>query len=96
MADANPLPPGSNGLPLVGETLAFVSNPFAFVSQRRARFGDVFRTSILGKPTVFLAGPKRTDVWLDETKVQREGAMPANLLAPFHKCAGFDFATIAP
>ena len=83
MAAAHPLPPGSNGLPLVGETLAFASNPFAFVSQRRARFGNVFRTSILGKPTVFLAGPQRTDVWLDESKVQREGAMPANLLALF-------------
>jgi brassinosteroid-6-oxidase 2 len=44
------LPPGTGGLPLVGETLAFASNPFAFVSQRRARFGDVFRTHILGKP----------------------------------------------
>ena len=83
MAAANPLPPGSSGLPLLGETLAFASNPFAFVSERRARFGDVFRTSILGKPTVFLAGPKRTAIWLDETKVQRQGAMPANLLALF-------------
>jgi retinoid hydroxylase len=83
MAAAQPLPPGSNGLPLVGETLAFVSNPFAFVSERRARFGDVFRTSLLGKPTVFLAGPKRTETWLDESKVQREGAMPGNLLQLF-------------
>jgi hypothetical protein len=77
------LPPGTGGLPLVGETLAFASNPFAFVSQRRARFGDVFRTHILGKPTVFMAGPKHTAVWLDPAKVQREGAMPANLLALF-------------
>src|SRR5664279_588124 len=83
MATANPLPPGSNGLPLLGETLAFASNPFAFIHQRRARFGDVFRTSILGKPTVFIAGPTRAGIWLDETKVQREGAMPANLMALF-------------
>jgi cytochrome P450 len=83
MAVANPLPPGSYGLPLLGETLAFASNPFAFIRQRRARFGDVFRTSILGKPTVFIAGPARTEVWLDQTKVQREGAMPANLMALF-------------
>jgi cytochrome P450 len=83
MAAANPLPPGSSGLPLVGETLAFVNNPFAFVHERRARFGDVFRTSILGKPTVFIAGPARTGLWLDETRIQRAGAMPANLLALF-------------
>ena len=83
MATANPLPPGSNGLPLLGETLAFASNPFAFIHERRARFGDVFRTSILGSPTVFITGPKHVGTWLDPTKVQREGAMPANLLALF-------------
>lgn len=83
MAATNLLPPGSNGLPLLGETLAFASNPFAFVGQRRARFGDVFRTNILGKPTVFIAGPKLAETWLDQTKIQREGAMPANLLALF-------------
>jgi len=83
MAAANPLPPGSNGLPLLGETLAFATNPFAFVSRRRARFGDVFRTSILGKPTVFLTPWRCTAIWLDETQVQRQGAMPANLLALF-------------
>ncbi len=83
MTTVNPLPPGSNGLPLLGETLAFAKNPFDFIRRRRARFGDVFRTSILGKPTVFIAGPKRTEVWLDPAKVQREGAMPANLMALF-------------
>jgi cytochrome P450 len=83
MATANPLPPGRNGLPLLGETLAFANNPFAFIGQRRARFGDVFRTSILGSPTVFIAGPKCVATWLDQTKIQREGAMPANLLALF-------------
>jgi cytochrome P450 len=83
MATANPLPPGGNGLPLLGETLAFAKNPFAFIGERRARFGDVFRTSILGKPTVFIAGPGRVATWLDQTKIQREGAMPPNLLALF-------------
>ena len=83
MATANPLPPGSNGLPLLGETLAFANNPFAFIGQRRARYGDVFRTSILGKRTVFIAGPKLAATWLDPTKIQREGAMPANLMALF-------------
>ena len=83
MATANPLPPGSNGLPLLGETIAFASNPFGFVSERCARHGDVFRTHILGKPTVFIAGPKRVGIWLDPAAVQREGAMPANLMALF-------------
>ena len=83
MASTNPLPPGSSGLPLLGETLAFASNPFGFIHQRRTRFGDVFRTSILGSPTVFITGPKHVGTWLDASKVQRAGAMPANLLALF-------------
>jgi cytochrome P450 len=83
VATPNPLPPGSNGLPLLGETLAFAGNPFAFIHRRRARYGEVFRTSILGSPTVFITGPKHVGTWLDATKIQREGAMPANLLALF-------------
>ena len=82
-ATTNPLPPGSHGLPLLGETLAFASNPFGFIHARRVRHGDVFRTSILGKPTVFIAGPKHVPTWLDPAAVQRAGAMPANLLALF-------------
>lgn len=83
MAAANPLPPGSDGLPLVGETLDFAKDVFAFIGRRRARHGDVFRTHILGSPTVFISGPKHTATWLDPTKIQRAGAMPGNLLALF-------------
>jgi retinoid hydroxylase len=83
MGTANPLPPGSNGLPLLGETLAFANNPFAFIHQRHARHGDVFRTSILGSPTVFFVGPKLAETYLDPANIQREGAMPANIMALF-------------
>jgi cytochrome P450 len=83
MAAANPLPPGGNGLPLLGETLAFANNPFGFIRERHARFGDVFRTNILGSPTVFFVGPKLAATYLDPAKIQREGAMPANLMALF-------------
>lgn len=51
-----PLPPGRRGLPLLGETLSFLRSPLAFNQERRARFGDVFRTHLFGAPTVFLAG----------------------------------------
>lgn len=83
MAVANPLPPGSNGLPVLGETLAFASNPFGFIRQRRERFGDVFRTNILGSQTVFLVGPKLAETYIDPANIQREGAMPANVMALF-------------
>ena len=77
------LPPGNAGLPLLGETLAFASNPFAFISQRRVRHGDIFRTHLLGSPTVFITGPTHTATWLDPAKIQREGALPGSLLALF-------------
>jgi cytochrome P450 len=83
MAAANPFPPGSKGLPFLGETLAFANNPFAFIHRRRARFGDIFRTNVLGSPTVFIVGPKYVATWLDPAKIQREGAMPSNLSALF-------------
>lgn len=53
---ALPLPPGSMGFPLVGETLHFGRDPARFVAERRARYGDVFSTHLLGAPTVFLLG----------------------------------------
>ncbi|MCU0491528.1 MAG: cytochrome P450 [Chloroflexaceae bacterium] len=53
-----PLPPGSRGLPLLGENLEFIRSPAQFISTRRARYGDVFSTHILGSPTVYLLGPE--------------------------------------
>lgn len=51
-----PLPPGDMGLPKVGETLHFGRDPAKFVADRRARYGDVFVTHLLGDPTVFVLG----------------------------------------
>lgn len=51
---ALPLPPGDFGLPWVGETLHFGRDPHRFVAERRARYGDIFKTHLLGAPTVFL------------------------------------------
>ena len=46
----SPSPPGSDGLPLVGETLAFASNPFGFCSARVAEHGAVVRSEVAGRP----------------------------------------------
>ena len=53
-----PLPPGSSGLPLLGETLAFIQNSAKFLEERRRLHGDVFRSHVLGDPIVFLLGPE--------------------------------------
>lgn len=51
-----PLPPGSSGLPLLGETLEYLKSPPEFIGRRYRKHGNVFRTHLLGAPTVFLIG----------------------------------------
>ncbi|XP_047962893.1 abscisic acid 8'-hydroxylase 4-like [Salvia hispanica] len=52
------LPPGSMGWPFIGETLRLYSqDPNIFLSTRHKRYGEIFKTHILGYPSVMLAGP---------------------------------------
>jgi hypothetical protein len=60
-----PLPPGRLGLPLVGETLAFLKNPFAFLEERRARHGKVFKSNIVGRRVVFISGLEGAEAFYD-------------------------------
>lgn len=78
-----PPPPGETGLPLIGETLPFIKNMFGFMAERFDKHGSVFKSHILGNPTVFIRGKELTDVWLDDTCVQREGSFPKNIQALF-------------
>lgn len=48
-----PLPPGEFGLPVLGETLKFFGDP-GFAAKRHQRYGAVFKTRLLGSPTVFV------------------------------------------
>ena len=73
MATSETLPPGTSGLPLLGETLPFMKDMFGFIRTRTQRHGPVFRSNILGTPTAFISGPEVCDRWLDENQVQREG-----------------------
>ncbi|XP_022952759.1 abscisic acid 8'-hydroxylase 4-like [Cucurbita moschata] len=54
--EALKLPPGSMGLPWFGETLQLYSqDPNIFFSEKQRRFGEIFKTNILGCPCVMLA-----------------------------------------
>lgn len=52
------IPPGSFGLPMIGESLQFISSyrsheyPDTFIKTRRSRYGRIFTTHLFGKPTV--------------------------------------------
>ncbi|TKY47533.1 Cytochrome P450 90A1 [Spatholobus suberectus] len=57
------LPPGSYGLPFIGETLQLISayksdNPEPFMDERVRRYGPIFTTHVFGEATVFSADPE--------------------------------------
>jgi cytochrome P450 len=47
--------PGSMGLPLIGETIQFALDIRGFAVKRHAKYGPVFKTHLLGFPSVFVA-----------------------------------------
>ncbi|XP_057477999.1 cytochrome P450 87A3-like [Actinidia eriantha] len=56
------LPPGSMGLPLLGETLQFLapntsSDIPQFIKQRVKRYGSIFRTSLVMRPVIVSTDP---------------------------------------
>lgn len=57
---ANQLPPGSNGLPILGETLSFVFDN-NYIAKRYQQHGAIFRTNLIGKPTVVMVGPEAVE-----------------------------------
>jgi len=54
------LPPGSFGLPLIGETLQFLFDP-KYAEKRYAQYGAISKTRLLGRPTVFMTGPEAVE-----------------------------------
>ncbi|XP_030475239.2 cytochrome P450 87A3 [Syzygium oleosum] len=67
------LPPGSMGLPLLGETLQFFAPNTShdispFVKERMKKYGPIFRTSLVGRPVIV-----STDPDLNYLIFQREG-----------------------
>ncbi|KAF6147767.1 hypothetical protein GIB67_006740, partial [Kingdonia uniflora] len=57
------LPPGSMGFPVIGETLKFLSpnssfDLLPFVKKRMERYGPLFKTNLVGTPTVISTDPE--------------------------------------
>ena len=77
------LPPGSMGLPFIGETIAFGRSPFGFLRQRQQRHGNVFKSSLFGRKIVFLAGTAGAEAFYDPQNISRENAHPFPLVRLF-------------
>ncbi|XP_042364019.1 cytochrome P450 26A1 [Plectropomus leopardus] len=52
----SPLPPGSMGLPFIGETLQLILQRRKFLRMKRQRYGYIYRTHLFGNPTVRVTG----------------------------------------
>ncbi|KVI02616.1 cytochrome P450 [Cynara cardunculus var. scolymus] len=52
------LPPGTMGWPLFGETTDFLKQGPSFMKNQRARYGSVFKSHILGCPTIVSMDPE--------------------------------------
>jgi hypothetical protein len=48
------LPPGTMGLPFLGEALAFGKNPFRFLEDRQKRYGNICFALVPGAAQHFL------------------------------------------
>jgi cytochrome P450 len=78
-ASGKKLPPGTRGLPFLGETLAFAKNPFGFIDQRLATHGRTFRTNVLGRESVVIAGPDAAGQFINTTDIVRKDSMPPHI-----------------
>lgn len=69
------LPPGTTGLPFIGESLQLISfykteNPEPFIDTRVAKYGPIFTTHVFGEKTVF-----STDLKINRFILQNEGRL---------------------
>jgi cytochrome P450 len=64
------------GLPLLGETMAFVRNPYRFLDVRRGRYGEVFTSNVTGRRLVFLSGFAGAAAFFDGDNISRADAHP--------------------
>ncbi|MEL6903343.1 MAG: cytochrome P450 [Cyanobacteria bacterium J06606_4] len=60
-----PLPPGKMGLPLIGETLSFFRDA-NYADRKHKKHGDIFKTRLLGTPTIFLRGAEANEFVLTQ------------------------------
>ncbi|WP_380164174.1 cytochrome P450 [Jannaschia sp. R86511] len=62
--------PGAGAPPLVGHSLQFLRDCHRLMDTRRARYGDVFRTELLGRTVVVFLTPQATrEIYLDPDQV---------------------------
>jgi cytochrome P450 len=75
-ASVDAVPPGSFGLPVIGETLSFLRDTPGFLDDRFRRHGPIFKTRLLNEPVVCLGGHEAFTLFMDERYFTRVGGSP--------------------
>ncbi|XP_067938908.1 cytochrome P450 26A1-like [Watersipora subatra] len=55
-ASSLPLPPGTVGLPFIGETFHMICQGWQFYKSRKEKYGHIYKTHVMGKPTIRVWG----------------------------------------
>ena len=71
--------------PLLGDTLAFATDPSGLLASRAQELGPVFRLSLFGRPTACFVGAEAFSLLLDGENVARAGANPPHVEEIFHR-----------
>jgi cytochrome P450 len=77
-------PPGDMGLPLLGKMRELGGDPFGFTLDGTRKYGNVWKTRLLGKTVVFFAGPRAVSFFLDPSNFTRENATAKFIQALLH------------
>ena len=73
------IPPGDFGLPLIRENFKFARDPDRFSEIKSKIYGDVFKTHILGSPTIIVKGDKWVNYILENENKLFVNNFPASL-----------------
>ena len=76
--------PVAFGLPLLGNTLQFLDDPSAFLTESARRLGPVFEVRILKDRVACFVGPEAFQAFQNDDNVTRQGGSPPHLQAIFH------------
>jgi cytochrome P450 len=76
---AKPLPPGTLGLPWLGETLAIALSNHGFYKDRFRKHGPIFKTRLFGLNFVVLSGPEAFQQFVSDPAFERGGADPISV-----------------
>lgn len=79
-----PQPPGSFGLPIIGETISYARNSHRFFERRFEKYGPVFKTRLLFGKTVCFIGPEAYTFFANEPVFDRTGAPPRHVQKLLH------------